>query len=69
LVEKGYRVRVYCPMGTAARDGLPDSLLENANSSFLRQSLEERPVEELLAPVVEKGSRGERGEGEYFILL
>ncbi|MBD1925477.1 L-glutamate gamma-semialdehyde dehydrogenase [Trichocoleus sp. FACHB-90] len=53
LVDQGYRVRVYCPYG----DLLPGMaylirrLLENtANSSFLRQNLEERPVEELLAP-------------------
>ena len=53
LVDKGYRVRVYCPYG----DLLPGMaylirrLLENtANSSFLRQNLENRPVEELLAP-------------------
>jgi RHH-type proline utilization regulon transcriptional repressor/proline dehydrogenase/delta 1-pyrroline-5-carboxylate dehydrogenase len=53
LVNKGYRVRVYCPYG----DLLPGMaylirrLLENtANSSFLRQNLENRPAEELLAP-------------------
>lgn len=53
LVDKGYRVRVYCPYG----DLLPGMsylirrLLENtANSSFLRQSSENRPMEELLAP-------------------
>ncbi|MBW4665913.1 MAG: L-glutamate gamma-semialdehyde dehydrogenase [Cyanomargarita calcarea GSE-NOS-MK-12-04C] len=53
LVDKGYRVRVYCPYG----DLLPGMaylirrLLENtANSSFLRQNLENRPVEELIAP-------------------
>lgn len=55
LVAQGYRVRVYCPYG----DLIPGMaylirrLLENtANSSFLRQNLEERPVEELLAPPV-----------------
>ena len=55
LVDRGYRVRVYCPCG----DLLPGMsylirrLLENtANSSFLRQNLEERPVEELIAPPV-----------------
>ena len=55
LVARGHRVRVYCPYG----DLLPGMaylirrLLENtANSSFLRQSMEERPVEELLAPPV-----------------
>ena len=52
LVKQGYRVRVYCPYG----DLIPGMaylirrLLENtANSSFLRQSLEDRPAEELLA--------------------
>ena len=52
LVQRGHRVRVYAPYG----DLLPGMaylirrLLENtANSSFLRQSLEERPIEELLA--------------------
>jgi RHH-type proline utilization regulon transcriptional repressor/proline dehydrogenase/delta 1-pyrroline-5-carboxylate dehydrogenase len=55
LVDKGYRVRVYCPYG----DLLPGMaylirrLLENtANSSFLRQNLENRPVAELLAPPI-----------------
>ena len=53
LVDQGFRVRVYCPYG----DLIPGMaylirrLLENtANSSFLRQNLEERPVEELLTP-------------------
>jgi RHH-type transcriptional regulator, proline utilization regulon repressor / proline dehydrogenase / delta 1-pyrroline-5-carboxylate dehydrogenase len=57
LVERGYRVRVYCPYG----DLLPGMaylirrLLENtANSSFLRQNLEERPIAELLAPPIIK---------------
>ena len=51
LVKQGYRVRVYCPYG----DLIPGMaylirrLLENtANSSFLKQSLEDRPAEELL---------------------
>lgn len=55
LVDQGYRVRVYCPYG----DLLPGMaylirrLLENtANSSFLRQSLEEVPAEQLLAPPI-----------------
>ncbi|BAZ83023.1 L-glutamate gamma-semialdehyde dehydrogenase [Sphaerospermopsis kisseleviana CS-549] len=55
LVDKGYRVRVYCPYG----DLLPGMaylirrLLENtANSSFLRQNLENKPVDELLAPPI-----------------
>ena len=52
LVDQGYRVRVYCPYG----DLIPGMaylirrLLENtANTSFLRQNLEERPPEELIA--------------------
>lgn len=58
LADRGYRVRVYCPYG----DLLPGMaylirrLLENtANSSFLRQSSENRPLEELLAPPVVNG--------------
>ena len=58
LVDRGYRVRVYCPYG----DLLPGMsylirrLLENtANSSFLRQSSEDRPIEELLAAPVANG--------------
>ncbi len=53
LVNQGYRVRVYCPYGKLipGMSYLIRRLLENtANSSFLRQNLEERPVEELLAP-------------------
>ncbi|NJR37978.1 MAG: L-glutamate gamma-semialdehyde dehydrogenase [Leptolyngbyaceae cyanobacterium CSU_1_4] len=57
LVEQGYRVRVYCPYGELipGMAYLIRRLLENtANSSFLRQNLEERPVEELLvAPTLE----------------
>ena len=52
LVQRGHRVRVYAPYG----DLLPGMaylirrLLENtANSSFLRQSLEDLPIEVLLA--------------------
>jgi len=51
LVSKGYRVRVYCPYGdlVPGMSYLIRRLLENtANSSFLRQNLENRPVEELL---------------------
>ncbi|WP_197985582.1 L-glutamate gamma-semialdehyde dehydrogenase [Leptolyngbya sp. Cla-17] len=55
IADKGYRVRVYCPYGELipGMSYLIRRLLENtANSSFLRQNLEERPVEELLkAPV------------------
>ncbi len=52
LVKQGHRVRVYCPYGALipGMAYLIRRLLENtANSSFLRQSLEDRPVEELLA--------------------
>ncbi len=60
LVDMGYRVRVYSPYG----DLLPGMaylirrLLENtANSSFLRQNMEDRPIEELLAPPDATGSQ------------
>ncbi|MBD0269492.1 MAG: L-glutamate gamma-semialdehyde dehydrogenase [Cyanobacteria bacterium Co-bin8] len=52
LVEQGYRVRVYCPYGELipGMAYLIRRLLENtANTSFLRQNLEERPTAELLA--------------------
>jgi RHH-type proline utilization regulon transcriptional repressor/proline dehydrogenase/delta 1-pyrroline-5-carboxylate dehydrogenase len=55
LVEQGHRVRVYCPYGELipGMSYLIRRLLENtANSSFLRQSLENVPAEELLAPPV-----------------
>ncbi len=65
LVDQGYRVRVYCPYGELipGMSYLIRRLLENtANSSFLRQNLEERPIEELLAPPtlhsVDAGSNG-----------
>ncbi|MBE9057032.1 L-glutamate gamma-semialdehyde dehydrogenase [Sphaerospermopsis sp. LEGE 08334] len=74
LVDKGYRVRVYCPYG----DLLPGMaylirrLLENtANSSFLRQNLENKPVDELLAPPIIDFSHAEtqrrREEEEGFV--
>ncbi len=53
LVDRGYRVRVYCPYGELlpGMAYLIRRLLENtANSSFLRQNMENRPVEELIAP-------------------
>ena len=59
LVDQGCRVRVYCPYGELlpGMAYLIRRLLENtANSSFLRQSLEERPSEELLAPPVVNSS-------------
>ena len=52
LADKGYRVRVYTPFGELipGMSYLIRRLLENtANSSFLRQNLENKPVEELLA--------------------
>ncbi len=62
LVAQGCRVRVYCPYG----DLIPGMaylirrLLENtANSSFLRQSLENRPVDDLLAPPVTGDESGD----------
>jgi RHH-type proline utilization regulon transcriptional repressor/proline dehydrogenase/delta 1-pyrroline-5-carboxylate dehydrogenase len=51
LVKQGYRVRVYSPYGKLlpGMAYLIRRLLENtANSSFLRQNLEERPVEDLI---------------------
>jgi RHH-type transcriptional regulator, proline utilization regulon repressor / proline dehydrogenase / delta 1-pyrroline-5-carboxylate dehydrogenase len=55
LVKKGRRVRVYCPYGELlpGMAYLIRRLLENtANSSFLRQNMEEVPVEELIKPPV-----------------
>ncbi|MEO1068881.1 MAG: proline dehydrogenase family protein, partial [Cyanobacteria bacterium J06638_6] len=52
LADKGYRVRVYTPFGELipGMSYLIRRLLENtANSSFLRQNLEDTPVETLLA--------------------
>ncbi|MFW6359495.1 MAG: proline dehydrogenase family protein, partial [Chroococcales cyanobacterium] len=53
LVKRGHRVRVYAPYGELlpGMAYLIRRLLENtANSSFLRQNMEERPIEELIAP-------------------
>ena len=53
LVKRGHRVRVYAPYGKLlpGMAYLIRRLLENtANSSFLRQNLEDKPVEELIAP-------------------
>jgi RHH-type proline utilization regulon transcriptional repressor/proline dehydrogenase/delta 1-pyrroline-5-carboxylate dehydrogenase len=64
LSDRGYRVRVYCPYGELlpGMAYLIRRLLENtANSSFLRQNLEERPIEELIAPPVLR----ESGVGEW----
>ncbi|QOV22639.1 L-glutamate gamma-semialdehyde dehydrogenase [Anabaenopsis elenkinii] len=68
LVNQGYRVRVYCPYGELlpGMAYLIRRLLENtANSSFLRQNLENRPIEELLAPPnVESQSKDQRRKQE-----
>jgi RHH-type transcriptional regulator, proline utilization regulon repressor / proline dehydrogenase / delta 1-pyrroline-5-carboxylate dehydrogenase len=51
LVKKGRRVRVYCPYGELlpGMAYLIRRLLENtANSSFLRQNMEEVPMEDLI---------------------
>ncbi|MEH2420126.1 MAG: L-glutamate gamma-semialdehyde dehydrogenase [Nostoc sp.] len=60
LVDRGYRVRVYCPYGELlpGMAYLIRRLLENtANSSFLRQNMENRPIEELLAPPIVKDTK------------
>ncbi len=65
IADRGYRVRVYCPYGELipGMSYLIRRLLENtANSSFLRQNLEERPVEELLAKPVGRQQAGDRGQ-------
>jgi RHH-type transcriptional regulator, proline utilization regulon repressor / proline dehydrogenase / delta 1-pyrroline-5-carboxylate dehydrogenase len=52
LAQQGQRVRVYCPYGTLipGMAYLTRRLLENtANSSFLKQSLSDTPIESLLA--------------------
>ncbi len=58
LVKRGHRVRVYAPYGKLlpGMAYLIRRLLENtANSSFLRQNLAEKPIEELIAaPLVEQ---------------
>ncbi|MBP5975802.1 L-glutamate gamma-semialdehyde dehydrogenase [Brasilonema sp. CT11] len=67
LVDRGYRVRVYCPYGELlpGMAYLIRRLLENtANSSFLRQNMENRPVEELLAPPVVGDDKQTRGQEE-----
>ena len=63
LVKQGHRVRVYCPYGALipGMAYLIRRLLENtANSSFLRQSLEDKPADELLA--VPEWGEGDRDE-------
>ncbi|OWY67393.1 1-pyrroline-5-carboxylate dehydrogenase [cyanobacterium TDX16] len=67
LSDRGYRVRVYCPYGELlpGMAYLIRRLLENtANSSFLRQNLEERPIEELIVPpVLRESGVGSRESG------
>jgi RHH-type transcriptional regulator, proline utilization regulon repressor / proline dehydrogenase / delta 1-pyrroline-5-carboxylate dehydrogenase len=61
LVKRGHRVRVYAPYGQLlpGMAYLIRRLLENtANSSFLKQSLEDGPIEELIAPPVVKEQGG-----------
>ena len=53
LVKRGHRVRVYAPYGKLlpGMAYLIRRLLENtANSSFVRQNQEDKPIEELIAP-------------------
>ncbi|MCC5654312.1 L-glutamate gamma-semialdehyde dehydrogenase [Nostoc sp. XA013] len=70
LVDKGYRVRVYCPYGELlpGMAYLIRRLLENtANSSFLRQNLENRPIEELLAPPIVKEEKNSLTPNSHFL--
>ncbi|MEH2356760.1 L-glutamate gamma-semialdehyde dehydrogenase [Nostoc sp.] len=70
LVDKGYRVRVYCPYGELlpGMAYLIRRLLENtANSSFLRQNLENRPIEELLAPPIVKDEKKSLISNSHFL--
>ncbi|MEH2172655.1 L-glutamate gamma-semialdehyde dehydrogenase [Nostoc sp.] len=70
LVDKGYRVRVYCPYGELlpGMAYLIRRLLENtANSSFLRQNLENRPIEELLAPPIVKEEKKSLTLNSHFL--
>ncbi|MEH1939090.1 MAG: L-glutamate gamma-semialdehyde dehydrogenase [Nostoc sp.] len=70
LVDKGYRVRVYCPYGELlpGMAYLIRRLLENtANSSFLRQNLENRPIDELLAPPIAKEEKNSLTLNSHFL--
>jgi RHH-type proline utilization regulon transcriptional repressor/proline dehydrogenase/delta 1-pyrroline-5-carboxylate dehydrogenase len=65
LVKRGHRVRVYAPYGELlpGMAYLIRRLLENtANSSFLRQNLEERPIGDLIAPPVVEEDNNKGGE-------
>lgn len=64
LVKRGHRVRVYCPYGELlpGMAYLIRRLLENtANSSFIRQNQEEKPISELIAPPREETRSEEQG--------
>ncbi|MHC0063234.1 L-glutamate gamma-semialdehyde dehydrogenase [Nostoc sp. UIC 10890] len=70
LVDRGYRVRVYCPYGELlpGMAYLIRRLLENtANSSFLRQNLENRPIEELLATPIVKEEKKSLTPNSHFL--
>ena len=64
LVKRGHRVRVYAPYGKLlpGMAYLIRRLLENtANSSFLRQNQEEKPIDELIAPPISQPHTPQRG--------
>ncbi len=68
LVKRGHRVRVYSPYGKLlpGMAYLIRRLLENtANSSFLRQNQENKPIEELIAPPVAE-TKSEEEEARKF---
>ncbi|MBL1210285.1 L-glutamate gamma-semialdehyde dehydrogenase [Geminocystis sp. GBBB08] len=70
IVKRGHRVRVYAPYGQLlpGMAYLIRRLLENtANSSFLRQNAEEKPIEELVAPPTLKVSliKGDLGGSNF----
>lgn len=70
LVKTGHRVRVYAPYGNLlpGMAYLIRRLLENtANSSFLRQNLEERPIEELIAPPTVSGTTERTAQKKGFV--
>lgn len=68
LVKRGHRIRVYAPYGKLlpGMAYLIRRLLENtANSSFLKQSMEERPIEELIAPPIATEREREKDEESF----
>ena len=70
LVKTGHRVRVYAPYGNLlpGMAYLIRRLLENtANSSFLRQNLEERPIEDLIASPTLSGNTERTAQKESFV--